>query len=396
MQKYNLKNKYRVSVEQINEIKFDWDKYIINNYHNPIFLKEFIIERSLFYKKNGWECINIIFYYDDKVIGVIPLRYRRDFSHTYGKFLLQPHFSPDFIVSKGYEKKVVNSFLDIVLNKFNWYYLDLSMPIESKIMNSIKDMLNKKRINYSMYEGFEHRIIKKDVPYDVYYNNLANRNKKEFRRIERKLKRLGERKVTLYENGEINQKIMEDINEIEKRSWKQSYRIRRSMSKDPDIEMIWNASKNITFHEPSYKWSILFLELDNKKIAYAINLQLENYSTVIKTSFDNSYRKYSPGVQIVNEAVKELYSREEVECIDFLTNLPFSRKWSDTVFSRKRIILSPYRFIPRLIGAFTQPIFKDYSIRDFLQTKYNMEMRINISEDISDYIRNQLWIQNGV
>ncbi len=378
-----LNNKIHVYIKKIDEVKLDWNKFIILNTNNPLYLKEYTCERIKYYKKNGWICRNMIFSNNGGIVGIIPMRFKKELNILYGKFLFQPHFSPDFVISRKNEAKIINSFIDIAFYKLGCKYLDLSIPIESNRLETIKSICKKNRIYYKIYKEAEHSLIKKRSTWKEYQKNLHASVRKDLRRTARNLSKLGEIKITNYENEEIDEKIIYEVYNIEKRSWKEAYRQRVKYPRDPDIETIWKSSKNIDLNNIPYSWRILFLELNGRKIAYVINLQFKNFSTIIKTSYDNMFRKYSPGVQIINEAVKDLYNREEIDLIDFLTNIPVSNKWSNTVLYRSRIILSPKRLLPEGIGLLTQPILGMVSPRDFIYTRSNLETKVRVTEEVS-------------
>jgi hypothetical protein len=98
------------------------------------------------------------------------------------------------------------------------------------------------------------------------------------------------------------------------------------------------AASNTT--EPVFSWYVAFLELNGKKIAYSFWYEYNKTAFDCKTSFNDNYKSYYPGVYINNAVILEIFGKSTIKNIDMMTNLPFHYRWLPTVIPRSRIILS--------------------------------------------------------
>jgi hypothetical protein len=120
---------------------------------------------------------------------------------------------------------------------------------------------------------------------------------------------------------------------------------------DSDLLMIWRASQYTAENQRDFKWSVRFLELNNEAIVYTLIIQYKKTAYLMKTSFNNGYKKFSPGTYILNSTIHELFNKREIDKIDFLTDLPFHRVWAFICLPRCRFIMSRSPIIMIVIGS---------------------------------------------
>jgi hypothetical protein len=104
--------------------------------------------------------------------------------------------------------------------------------------------------------------------------------------------------------------------------------------------MILGASQHTAEIEPSFKWDVWFLELNNQAIAYSLFIKYKGVSYVAKTSYDKRYRRLYPGIYVTNAAICEFFNKRQIRKIDFLTDLPFHGTWTSLCSPRVRIMMA--------------------------------------------------------
>ena len=99
---------------------------------------------------------------------------------------------------------------------------------------------------------------------------------------------------------------------------------------------------------PDFKRSVWFLELNGQAIAYSLVIQYKGTAYMAKTSYNNQYRHFYPGIYINNVAIRDLFNSGRISMIDFMTNLPFMKTWTHRRLLRVRFLLWK-GFLPNLL-----------------------------------------------
>jgi len=163
--------------------------------------------------------------------------------------------------------------------------------------------------------------------------------RRKFKRIERHLDRAGSWKIACVENGNRGSDAFKRIVDVEKMSWKEALRIRKRKKMDQELLMIWKESQYMTSIEPDFNWSVWLLELNDRTLSYVFVLQYKGVAYLVKTSYDERYRRFAPGIYILNAAIRELFNKGQVSKIDFLTDFPFMRIWTSICLPRVRVLM---------------------------------------------------------
>ena len=123
-------------------------------------------------------------------------------------------------------------------------------------------------------------------------------------------------------------------------SWKEKWRTQTGEKTDEDLLAILKASQRTARIEPNFKWNVWFLELNNQTLAYNLVLQYKKVAFMTKMSYDDRYRRFYPGIYLANSVIRELFNKEQVKSIDFLTDLPFLQSWASISLNRTRVMLA--------------------------------------------------------
>lgn len=348
-----------------------WNWLVDECCSNPLLLSRYVVDRMELYSKQGWSPLLLNIIKGDEIIGSVPLRVKKLYGVKFAKLLLEPHFSPDFVFKDEYRDVCIEETLRYLFNTLNLDYLDFTLQVESQNISILKKVCKSKKIHIHESFGNAHRIIRIKCTWDEYVRP-RRRKFKEFRTLENKLDRAGYWRIVSYKNSEITRDVFKRVLHIEKLSWKEKWRIRRGLGNDEHYHMVWNASSLTDESSLDYNWIIYFLEMDGKAISFAIVLRYNGCSVLLKTSFDDRYRGFSPGKFVMNAAIRDQFEDDGVRTIELMTDLDVLGKWEPLRLPRARIIISNCRLLPRFIYHFSEPTFiKGYSISELVRSLFN-------------------------
>jgi CelD/BcsL family acetyltransferase involved in cellulose biosynthesis len=184
-----------------------------------------------------------------------------------------------------------------------------------------------------------HRIIPVSCSWEDFQAKKGGSFRRRFKRMERNLSQGGQWKITCFENENNRPDVLEKILDIEKRSWKETWRTREQMTKDQDLLNLWSGAQLASQTEKDFKWNTWILELNNQPVAYSLILQYKKNAFIAKTSYDNRYRRLYLGMYVNHAAICSMFNKGQVENIDFMTNLPFMEAWTPTWLPRVRLTM---------------------------------------------------------
>ena len=117
---------------------------------------------------------------------------------------------------------------------------------------------------------------------------------------------------------------------------------------DPELTMLLKGSQETTELEPDFTWKVWFLELNCRVIAYSVVVEYNRELFISKISYDEAYKRFYPGIYLVNSVIRDSFVSGHIEKIDFLTDLPFMDTWDAARTSRVRIMMGK-GFLPTIL-----------------------------------------------
>ena len=339
---------------ELPEIEGVWNILINKCSKNPIFLSGFIKQFMEFYRSKGWTPLVLVISADKTIVGIAPLMTKKRFGVRFVKFLSKSWFSPDFIIDEQYRENCIAHILDFLFKTLKCQFVDLTMPAESQNLQILKQKCKANRIYFCTKRGswadMSHCIIPVGCTWDD-FKRLRGRNfRRRFKKIERNLDRVGSWRIIRVENGDKGSDAIKKILDVERMSWKEAWRTRKGIEIDQDLLMIWKGSQYTARIEPDFKWRAWFLELNDQTLAYSLVLQYKETAFIIKTSYDERYKRFFPGIYVNNAAIRELFNKRQVRKIDWLTDLPFHRNWTSICLPRVRVMMSRKSVLPTIMG----------------------------------------------
>lgn len=326
-----------------------WNNMIKKCSLNPFFLSGFITQFMEHTPSTGWSPLVLVLSNDKTIIGLVPLIMKRTFGIISVKFLFKPGFSPDFIVYEQYREMCIAYTIDYFFKTMRFQFADFSMLAESPNLQVLLQKCRDNRIKYHTTPQMGHSIIPIRHTWEEFIKIRGSKFRKEIRYIEGYLSRAGSWRIVCIEGENNRLDVLNKILYVERMSWKGKWRTRKGINDDIDLLMIWNGLHFSAEKVQNIKRNIWFLELNGKTIAYLFVILYKKTAYFAKTSYDERYKKYSPGKYIMNAAIHELFNSRLVKKIDFLTALPFMRTWTSTCLPRVRVNLSRKGIMPTIL-----------------------------------------------
>ena len=336
--------------KKISEIREDLDSFIVKNSQNPFMLSVFIEKEMESALRKGQDPIVLVTMADGKIVSVAPLLIKRKLGLGFASWLFSHWFSPDFILDKDHRETCMESALDFVFDHLQCQFGTIDLPSESSNLQTLCKIGESNGFQYSKTtdDWLNHRVMRVDCKWDDYQKSKGRSFRRRFRQIEQQLSSSGNWEIRVFEDEDGEEEALRKIMAVEDASWKQSWRTQNGASVDEELLTVWEASSTALKTFSGLRRSVWFLELNGQAIAYTMVLQYKGVAYTFKTSFDDKYRKLSPGIYIKNVALRDLFNSGRVALIDFMTNLPFHDRWTSTQQSRVEFLLSK-GFLPNLI-----------------------------------------------
>ncbi len=323
------------NASELSKIKKDLDIFLSSCCKNPFNLYPFIENYMQGYSQDTTPVI-LVSSVNKKIVGLAPLLLRKNLVFQSANFLLPCYVSPDFVVADEYREEVLRIFLHIIVKKMKCKLIDLDLPVESQNLSILENIYTDYKLIFrkQFIDTINHCVILVQNSSAEYEEGQKAHFKKKFRRISRNIEEEGNWKIIIIDNLQNAKMAYDKMMIIERRSWKEKWRLNNGSNIDKDLQWIWDASLSAANTNPDFKCKIWFLELNNQAIAYQLVIEYRGTAFFAKTSFVEKYRQLSPGKFVQQAIITEQFKRREIETIDFLTNLPYMKTWNVTCFLR--------------------------------------------------------------
>ncbi|MEM5853661.1 MAG: GNAT family N-acetyltransferase [Candidatus Aenigmatarchaeota archaeon] len=325
--------------EGLRKIENEWNRFLIDHAENPFLLSGYVKEFIDINLLRGQLPIIFVALENKKVVGLALFALKKRFNFLINKFLLPLHFSPDILVHEDYEERTIRLVINRLFYDMGCQLLDLTLPAESQHIETFKKICKINNIYFRECLTLEngHYVLPINGSWGSFEKLLGGNFRRLFKRLEHKMIKAGGYEITCAEKVQDN--VFKDILYIDKKSWKEVWRKKKRMKVDPELFAIWRGTVYLNGKVPDLKWRVWFLKINNVLASYAFTLQFKNIGYIVKTSFNNEFKNFYPGIYVINVAIKDFFDRGEVEKIDFQTNLPFMRRWKPILWPRVRVMI---------------------------------------------------------
>jgi len=306
----------------------------------------------------GWNPLLFIISNHDEIAGLAPLMVKKKFGARIARFILQPYYSPDFLIEDHIRTDFIDYILDFLFQTLKCKIADLTFPTDSKNLHILEELCKSKRIYFDVEPCINSRVLPIECSWEQFKTLKGGSFRRRFKRMERKLNKTRSWRIACFEGEQNNSEVFNQILEVEKASWKETWRSQRKVSTDPELLITWKGAADVAATIPGFKHTTRFLELNDYPIAYSIVYQYKHKASIVKTSYNAYYRKYYPGMYIVHATIHALFNGQSVNNIDFLTDMPFMDAWTKTCQSRIRVFLGKGMLPTRTVSIYKNEYFR--------------------------------------
>ena len=222
-----------------------------------------------------------------------PLPHWRNWLH-FNCFLGHP------LVIAGFER----AFWQAVLAWFDQsggtqMFLHLShCPLDGAVHGGLKDELQQQRRPAATVMREERAMLRSDLsPDDYFANSLSTKKRKELRRQQRRLSELGELSIERVTGTTGMPAWSEEFLELEQRSWKGS--AGSAMASETQNKALFEQAMLGAARRD--RLERLTMRLDGRPIAMLASFLCPPAACAFKTTFDEDFARYSPGVLLQQE-----------------------------------------------------------------------------------------------
>jgi len=327
------------TLEEFPNIKKQWNELVHNKCENPFLLTG--LAQKL-YPSNGAteeKPLFLTYFARNRLVGVAPPVAVYGGVLKVARFGVDPALDQDFIAREEYRETFLKEMTGFVFANMGCNVIDISLPTETRKIRTFKNLCKDRRIHVLMRQVAGHTVLPVDKSWSEFENERGRNFRRFFHKIERKMAIAGTWKTVVTTQKDSATEIYRDILEIEKLSWKEQWSAKKHLGIDWGLAGIWQGALCASF-EPDFAWHVAFLEINGRKIAYSFWIEYKHTGFICKTSFDQRFRKYYPGIFVNNIVVRELFKKPGIKQIDFQTNLPFHERWTSTLKPRFRLMIS--------------------------------------------------------
>ena len=344
------------SSNEIAQMESDWNALVKTSCDNPFLLSEFARQIANSKLSTGWAPLVLIMSARGNIVGISPFMTKMKFGVRFVKFVYRSTLSPDFITFDQHREACIARTLEFLFKTLKCKFADFSLPVESPNFRILKQQCKANKIQLWTTCEMGHRIL----PVNCTWNEFESMKRKNFRsqykKIRRKLDKAGSWKITCSTADEGNYAVKK-ILDVEEKSWKEAWRTKQGKKTDAALMTIIKAMQQTAAIEPTFKWNVWFLELNQHKLAYLLVLQYKEVAFLTKTSYDKKYSEFYPGSYLRHAVIRDLFNGGRVKSIDFLTDLPHQRTWTPVCLPRVKV---------RLAKGVLPTILKSTFVNDFL------------------------------
>jgi len=194
-------------------------------------------------------------------------------------------------------------------NYRNWDIIDLSgIPEENKYFDTLKIAIKQLGLRYKEFISYGDWYLDEiGCSGDEYFNRLPEKIRKDVSYCKRRLQKMGKYEFKLIRNGDEIDHFMNLYYEVYSKSWQEKEGIGPNFHRD----LAKMAVKN--------DWLRLgFLFFNNLPIASQFWISYSGTAFILKTVYDQNFKKYSPGKILTSEIAKFAIDIDKVKAIDYV------------------------------------------------------------------------------
>lgn len=264
------------------------------------------------------------------------------------------------------EKAVLESLFEYLYKTEKWHIFKVCVQYGSKLQNAIEKAAKNFSLQLSSQFHESSPFIKIEGNIDAFLSSKSGNFRSNLKRKERKLKNAGYLELKIYTKPAEVRRALKEIFEIEEKSWKEQ-----------EGTAITSEKRRQEFYSTLAErmavvgWlRIYILKIDGKPIAFDYGLLFKKRYSMLKTSYNESYKALSPGVVLRLYVVKDLFDTGCQEHNFMWGSEPYKLQWSNGI--REYLIYRLYNKI-------------NYSRLLYYYHMFNQSLKKGILNEVRDY-----------
>jgi CelD/BcsL family acetyltransferase involved in cellulose biosynthesis len=318
-----------------------WDRLVMDHTENPFLLAGVVREFMDLRRSRGWDPLLLILFADEVPIGLVPLATKRRWGIRIVEFLIPVHFGPDFVVEDRFRESSIAKVARFLFEDLHCQLAHLILPAQSANLPILQTKCGESGIGLrAKRAGSGHYVLLVRGTWTEFELSRGSNFRRHFKKIARKLDQIGSWRIMRSDEFVDQHDVMKRMLRVEKQSWKENWRRQCGKETDEQLLSILRALTYISGRTRGFLWKVWFLELNGETIAYNLALQQDQAAFMVKCSFSERYRNIYPGTFLANEVIRDVFNRQNARSIDFLTALPFLRRWKPAYLGHVRVCMS--------------------------------------------------------
>ncbi|MHB8878265.1 MAG: GNAT family N-acetyltransferase [Myxococcaceae bacterium] len=161
-------------------------------------------------------------------------------------------------------------------------------------------------MNAARVETLPSPIIRIDSDWPTFLASRSSHTRSELKRKARRLERDHAPAWSIVSSPEECERGMDDVLHIEERSWKEN-----AGTSFGTVDGLDRFYRSVARRFAEAGWlKIYLLHLDSKPVAHVFGAEFKQEYFALKTSYDAAYRDLSPGVVIIQNALRDAFARK--------------------------------------------------------------------------------------
>ena len=249
-------------------------------------------------------------------------------------FMFARYLESDFIVESGRREECVRLAVQHALRASGCHYLELSgMSEESGTLPVLRSVASEMGLGFSSRLHSGGRYIPVQGPWEAFLDRRSPGFRKDLRYYERRLAAQGKLEL-VRSRGAIEPKgLMDKMMAVDEASWKVGWAARPENG-------AWMLDLLGVSGEKGWL-DAFFLELGGVPVSYLVFIRHAGRAYAMFTSYSLKLAHSSPGMVCFGRSLNTLFDENEVSEVDFLSDYPYLRSWTESIRNRYVVTLYP-------------------------------------------------------
>ena len=290
-------------------------------------------------------------FHGSDLVGVLPLlicpHRVLGFKRTELRTMFGPHtYSVDILADSSRESAVIPAIM-ASLDKVDKHWHQLVMRKLSSSSPLFKPIEQQHRSVRQYSEECDSGSFFPTIgDFDDYYKSLSRNTRRSLAGAHNRLGRLGDVRFLFLPPGDSTEARVQDFIRVDSASWRGKAGV--AVDSDPSVLSFYREAIQRLAELGWLEWH--FMEVDNRVVAAQLAVKMGRRLIIKRISYDESFAKYGPGNILFERSLMKAFAAEDIDEVDFLTDMPWHHKWRGEKHSYRHLWIYAPRFFPWLTG----------------------------------------------